>query len=65
MNFTLSALIRNYCHVLALIFFHHRDTEDTENFLFLLIVKQAIYKKKYVSVLSVTLCCELFCFSLR
>ena len=42
---TLGALIRNYGHVLALMFFHHRGTEDTENFLFLLIVKQAIYKK--------------------
>ena len=31
----LSALIRNYGDVLTVIFFHHRDTEDTETrFLF-------------------------------
>ena len=40
-----SALIHNYGDVLAVIFFHHRDTEDTER-LFLFAHRQAAMGKK-------------------
>jgi hypothetical protein len=41
----LSALIRNYGHVLAVIFFYHRDTEDTEDIIPFAHRKTAMNKK--------------------
>jgi hypothetical protein len=41
----LSAIIRNYRYVLAVIFFHHRDTGGTENLLHLPAGRRAICKK--------------------
>ena len=41
----LSASIRNYDYVSAVIFFHHRDTEDTEGIFVLLIGRRRWAKK--------------------